>query len=299
MSTPAELSASVVKKLNTFLKQGGEHLEAIDALVRRLGADSLDTADLDLDGPKALKFFADEVEHHSIEKARKWVKSLDTYAAGYLPPSLRQRVTRHPDGSTKAESAPAVIDNARIAIHSRMETVKHLVGTAAPTPPGPDRDSAGGWQHIRELGLIENAVLDGYLATIRVRRTVAERRSAIAAGKELLEATMKGAIRYADPSASGFERDEMPQLWKRLRGLIQEDAAISPALGGTDFGVSKSLKAMSNIVVGIAETRNKVGYGHGNPEAPKGLQESHAALVIDSAHTLTRFITARLNEKYS
>ncbi|MFJ5637751.1 abortive infection family protein [Streptomyces goshikiensis] len=299
MSTSAELSASVVKKLKTFLKQGGEHLEAIDALVRRLGADSLNTADLDLDGPKALRFFADEVDHQSIGKARKWVKSLDTYAAGYLPPSLRQRVTRHPDGSTEAESVPAVIDNARIAIHSRMETVKHLVGTAAPTPPGPDRDSAGGWQHIRELGLLENAVLDGYLATIRVRRTVAERRSAIAAGKELLEATMKGAIRYADPSASGFEKDDLPKLWTQLRGLIQEDSAISPALGGKDLGVSKVLKTMSNIVAGVTETRNKVGYGHGNSEAPKGLQESHVVLIIDSTHTLTRFITARLNEKYS
>ncbi|MFF0013471.1 abortive infection family protein [Streptomyces sp. NPDC005374] len=59
------------------------------------------------------------------------------------------------------------------------------------------------------------------------------------------------------------------------------------------------LKAMKNIIVGVAEIRNRVGYGHGNPEAQKGLQESHALLVIDSTYTLTRFITTRLNEKFS
>ncbi len=56
---------------------------------------------------------------------------------------------------------------------------------------------------------------------------------------------------------------------------------------------------MGNIAVGIAATRNKVGYSHGDPEVPKGLQESHALFVIDSAYTLTRFITTRLNERFS
>ncbi|MFF0474408.1 abortive infection family protein [Streptomyces sp. NPDC004284] len=296
MSTPTNLSTSVITKLRRFLNQGRERLEAIDALMRRLGADSLSTADL-MAGD-SLKAVFDEGQHHAVEKAQKWVADLDEYARGYLPEAMRHRVIRHPNGKG-AEELPTLIDNARIAIRSRLETVKQLIGEAAPTPAGAERDAAGGWPHLRELGLIEDAVLDGYLSTMRTRRTVAQRRAAIGAAKELVEAAMKGAIHYADPTATGFEKDEMPQLWKRLRTLIQEDPAADLALGGKDIGIAKTLNAMSTVITGIAETRNKVGTGHGNPAAPKKLQESHVLLVIDSAHTMTRFITSRLSELFA
>ncbi|WP_181008115.1 MULTISPECIES: abortive infection family protein [unclassified Streptomyces] len=177
--------------------------------------------------------------------------------------------------------------------------MKQLIGEATPTPAGSERDAAGGWTHLRELGLVEDAVLDGYLNTMRTRRTVAQRRAAIGAAKELVEAAMKGAIHYADPAATGFEKDEMPQLWKRLRTLIQEDHAADRALGGKEIGVAKTLSGMNNLITGIAEMRNRVGSGHGTPTAPKGLQESHVLLVIDSAHTITRFVTSRLNELFA
>jgi abortive infection Abi-like protein len=296
MTPAADLPAPVVTKLRRFLRQGQERLEAIDALMRRLGVDSLSTADLKIDD--GLNAVFDEAQHRTIEKAQKWVADLDEYARGYLPAAMRRRVTRHPNGRGSSKLS-ALVDNARIAIHSRLETVKHLIGEAAPTPAEAERDATGGWPHLRELGLIEDAVLDGYLNTMRTRRTVAQRRAAIGAAKELVEATMKGAIHYADPAATGFEKDEMPQLWKRLRTLIQEDPVADPALGGKDIGVAKTLGGMINVITGIAETRNKVGTGHGNPAAPKRLQESHVLLVIDSGHTITRFITSRLNELFA
>ncbi|WP_405785896.1 abortive infection family protein [Streptomyces sp. NBC_01367] len=296
MASSTDLSAPVITKLRRFHRQGQERLEAIDALMRRLGVDSLNTADLKTDD--SLNAVFDEAQHSTIEKAQKWVADLDEYARGYLPEAMRRRVIRHPNGKG-ASQLPALVDNARIAIHSRIETVKRLIGEAAPTPAGTERDAAGGWPHLRELGLMEESVLDGYLSTMRSRRTVAQRRAAIGAAKELVEATMKGAIHYADPAATGFEKDEMPQLWKRLRTLIQEDPAADPALGGKDIGVVKTVSGMSNVITGIAETRNKVGTGHGNPTAPKKLQESHVLLVVDSAHTITRFITSRLNELFA
>ncbi|MFD9116780.1 hypothetical protein [Streptomyces bottropensis] len=85
MSTSAELFASGVKKL--FLRQGGERLEAIDALVRRLGADILRTEGLNLEGMNSLMLFGDEFEHQCIKENHKWVTDLDTYAKGYLPSS--------------------------------------------------------------------------------------------------------------------------------------------------------------------------------------------------------------------
>ena len=109
---------------------------------------------------------------------------------------------------------------------------------------------------------------------------------------------MKGAILYATPTATGFERDEMPQLWRRLKPIIQQEPSANPALGGNDFGVVRLLSGQTTTVSGVAEIRNKVGTGHGNPKAPKGLMESHTVLVIDSVHTLTRFITTRLGELF-
>jgi hypothetical protein len=78
--------------------------------------------------------------------------------------------------------------------------------------------------------------------------------------------------------------------------MLQADHAADLALGGKDIGVAKMLSGTSNVITGLAEIRNKVGSGHGNPGAPKGLQESHVLLVIDSAYTVTRFISTRLNE---
>ncbi|MGW0488444.1 abortive infection family protein [Streptomyces olivaceus] len=298
MSSATDLSATVTPKLRLALNRGQERLDAIDAMLRRLGVESLNTADLELGGAKILDLAGDEGRHKTLAKAQKWVTDLDEYANGYLEPMARRRVTRHPN-NTGGETPAELVENAREAIRSRMETVKHLVGAAAPTPAGADRDAAGGWQHIRDLDLIEDAVLDGYLSIMRARRTIAERRSAIGAAKELVEAVMKGAIKFADPAATGFEKDEMPQLWKQLRKLVQEDAAADPALGGKDIGVAKTVSGMSNVITGIAETRNKVGSGHGNPTVPKNLRESHVLLVIDAAHTMTRFITSRLNELFA
>ncbi|MFD4904161.1 abortive infection family protein [Kitasatospora purpeofusca] len=296
MASSSDLSASVITKLRRFLKQGQERLEAIDAFIRRMGVESLDPAELE--AAPSLEAVFDEGEHQALGKAQQWIADLDEYAKGYLSEDARTRITRHPDGSG-ASQLPGIVDNAKIAVHSRMQSVKYLIGEVTPTPTSAVRDSAGGWQHLRDLGLVDDAVLDGYLKAIRTRRTIAERRAAIGAAKELVEAAMKGAIHYADPAATGFEKDDMPKLWKQLRKLIQEDSTADPALGGTDIGIAKTVSGMVNVITGIAETRNKVGTGHGSPTAPKKLQESHVLLVVDSAHTTTRFITSRLNELFT
>ncbi|MCO5995767.1 abortive infection family protein [Actinoallomurus rhizosphaericola] len=106
---------------------------------------------------------------------------------------------------------------------------------------------------------------------------------------------MKGAIQYIDPGATGLEKDKMPVLRRKLRNLIQQDHFADPSLGGKDHGAARILPGMNNIITGIAEIRNEVGSGHG-PTAPKGLQESHVLLVVDSAYTMTCFISARINE---
>ncbi|GGP80275.1 abortive infection family protein [Streptomyces melanogenes] len=292
-----ELSASVTSKLRTFIRQGDERLEAIDAALRRLGVHTLDVADFDFEGER-WALFADEVKHQTVAKAIKWVDGVDEYVKGYLEAPQARRVTRHPHDFKGLDHGGTLIENLRIAIRARQETLRQLVGKAVRTAAGADRDAAGGWPHLRDLGLVDGAVLDGYLGTMRARATVAQRRAAIGAAKELLEAVMKGAIVYATPEAMGFERDEMSQLWKRLKMIIQQEPSVDPALGGSDFGVVRLLNGQTTTVQGVAEVRNKVGTGHGKPNAPKGLKESHTVLVIDAVHTMTRFIAARLGELF-
>ncbi|MCO5995766.1 hypothetical protein [Actinoallomurus rhizosphaericola] len=180
MSSSGELPPSVVAKLRAFLQRGEAQLEAIDALLRRLGVDSLNTADLNHEDTEILlAIHSDEIRHQTIRKAQRWVDDLDEYASGYLPKVARERITRHPTGRS-GSNAGDLIEDARTAIRDRARAVNALIGEAVPRPARVERDSTGGWNHLRDLGLVDSAVLDGYLRVMRTRRTIAQRRTALA-----------------------------------------------------------------------------------------------------------------------
>ncbi|MFG2882825.1 CHAT domain-containing protein [Streptomyces sp. NPDC048297] len=133
MPTP-ELSASVVKKLRTYLRQGDERMEAINASLRRLGVPSLDPRELEFSS-RPLGLFAEEAKHRAIEKGAKWVESLDDYARGYLDRPVADRVTGNPRDIYEQTDAADLIENLRVAIGSRLDTVRELVGpTREPAP---------------------------------------------------------------------------------------------------------------------------------------------------------------------
>ena len=304
MSQTSDLSAPTVRKLRTLIRQGEEHLDAINAALKRAETMAAGAAPGRTKAAQAanvdklrhqVAFVFDEAEHGTLMKATKWTKRVDDFAVGYLDDKLARRVVRH-GKDFGGKDHLEVIEKLTGAVLGRLDTLRAIVGTAAPTPAGPDRDSDGGWRHIRDLGLVESSVIDGYLKAFRARSTVAERRAAIGAAKELLEATLKGALRYTASASAEVDKAELPALWKSVVTQLQLDDASDAALGGRDIGVIKILNGLNTAVAGTAEVRNKVGTGHGRAAAPKGLKDSHVVLVIDATFTLTRFVTARLAE---
>lgn len=149
------------------------------------------------------------------------------------------------------------------------------------------RDAAGGWPHLR--GIISGPVLDGYLAQMRSRRTKSQIEAAIGAAKEIVEATIKYLVNARGITALG-NNASLADWWRALEPTL-ESAKVAKALGSKDLGLVKLLKAQANTIIALGELRNKVGTGHGKSEHPAGLAPSHALFAVDTAHTLTRYLT--------
>lgn len=150
------------------------------------------------------------------------------------------------------------------------------------------RDAPGGWPHLR--GIIADPVLDGYLAQMRRRRTKSEISAAIGAAKEVTEATIKHVASATGLTPANPNSTSLGQWWKLIEPTL-ESAKIEKALGSKDLGLIKLLASQVNTVSSLGELRNKVGTGHGKSVHPAGLTTAHALFAIDTAHTVTRYLT--------
>ena len=99
---------------------------------------------------------------------------------------------------------------------------------------------------------------------------------AIGSAKEMLETVLKFVV--DDPTST----DDIPALQKRARAKLRLEA--NPA----DKSEKATLGALSQIVVGVAEIRNRVGTGHGAMRAAAPLP-AQARLVVDAAASVARF----------
>lgn len=150
------------------------------------------------------------------------------------------------------------------------------------------RDASGGWPHLR--GLLDDAVLDGYLNRMRQRRTRSEISDAIGAAKDTVEATMKAMASRLEVTPATSQPD-LQDWWKSISPYFI-DSHADKALGGKEGATQKLLRAQSTTIQALGELRNNVGTGHGRPTHPAGLTSAHALLAVDTAHTLTRFLAA-------
>lgn len=152
------------------------------------------------------------------------------------------------------------------------------------------RDAPGGWPHLRDNGLLADAVLDGYIARMRKRRTKAQISDSIGAAKEVTEATMK-ALATKHEAIPVSATPDLADYWKVLRPHLV-DSKIDKALGDKDGAIQKLIGAQVTTIQTLGELRNRVGTGHGRADHPAGLQPAHALLAIDVAHSVTRFLTS-------
>lgn len=239
-----------------------------------------------------------ERQHRLYTKIYKWLAGADNGSPRNLGDDLFSLYRELPSAhlaliDTRADATvEAQILQLSEAIESRIAVFVaqlELDGEHEDIAPGL-RDSPGGWPHLRQEGLLTDAVLDGYLARMRRRRTRSEISDSIGGAKEVTEATMKAlAVKHGALPASATP--DLGDYWKVLRPHLV-DSSIDRALGAKDGSVMKLVSSQVSTIMSLGELRNRVGTGHGRTDHPAGLQPAHALLAVDVAHSTTRFLTS-------
>lgn len=239
-----------------------------------------------------------EIKKKLIHKILIWFHDLDNWATLNLSRPQTIRGLKIPK-KTPQTSNSSFVDECQSVLNLRLRLIAELLGTSASvtSPDMSNRESAGGWRHLRDLEIFDDDVLDSFISKMGKRSTPTLRENAIGAAKELLEALARGVLE-GDYSDKDLSRMDMPELFKKVRDGLSVDANLPPALGGSGQGLDQVIGSLIGIVYGITNLRNSVGSGHGRPRHVKGLTEIHVVLVVDATYALTRFIAAlyRLNE---
>jgi hypothetical protein len=278
----------------TYLRLGKMSEEASDTTSR--GRDlrkELMTPELEREWSVSTGWMIDQNGHGTYTRIYRWVVDADNNSPRNLSDAIALEYAKLPPlfqiTSTRSEEKvesqlgrlAGLIEQRLLLFAAQLRLDGEYEGV---TPAL--RDAAGGWPHLR--GLLSDAVLDGYLARMRKRRTRSDISGAIGAAKETVEATMKALAAKHGVRASSTKPD-LQDWWKVLRPHLA-DAQVDAALGAREGALQKLLSGEVATVQALGELRNKVGTGHGNAVHPAGLSPAHALLAVDSAHTLTRFL---------
>jgi hypothetical protein len=151
-----------------------------------------------------------------------------------------------------------------------------------------------GWAAFAELqasGLIESAVIDGYVKDMRDPRTPKQLANAIGAAKELTEATLRAALdRFEETWRTS---DDLNALMKKWRRRAEQLAPPDPTTSAT---LDRALAALGSLVTFLAAWRNAYGSGHGRSGHPPGVRRRHARLAVDGAEMAVRFIVTTMDD---
>lgn len=159
-------------------------------------------------------------------------------------------------------------------------------------PPGPAkvREPQDRFEELRRSGMIEESVLNSYVRRMSRTRTKAQISDAIGAAKELMEATMRGALDLLDVS---YPDDDFGRLGRILRQEMTKRDPETPTKKAAD-ALKQLAGGLTSTELALATLRNDVGTGHGRTNYPKGLRARHAQLAIDVADTNARYVVATL-----
>lgn len=285
-------AAALRRALGQRIKGGKDLLKEIE------GSRLLLPSEPQSDRPRSLTEFARE--HEAVERIERryvnWLKGnrnlLNRYLAnaaeGYLPQVLSAR-------RRKEQLAADWLDAVEQEIATQLGAFGALIG-ALPVRRGLDQKSPRQvrLEELQSSNLLAPEMLSALVD--RMSRLGRRRRlpGAIAAAKELVEATMKAALGALGEAPAG-KREKLPQLEKRLRvALIQRREQVAPEATLESFGRFSS--HVGGLVVFLAEWRNEIGEGHGRRAIPSGLARRHAQLAVDIAEAYVRFVVTTLDD---
>ncbi|MFG6490825.1 abortive infection family protein [Microbacterium sp. P03] len=253
----------------------------------------LATPELQRETHVSIGWMVDQHSHGTYTRIYRWIADSDNSSPRNLSDALALEYSRVPrlfqiTATNSEETVESQLGRLAELIEQRLlifAAQLRIDGEFEDVTPAL-RDAAGGWPHLR--GQLPDSVLDGYLATMRKRRTRSDIAGAIGAAKEVVEATMKvlAAKHGAVPTATA---PDLHDWWRALRPHLV-DAQVEAALGAREGAVLKLISGEVATVQALGELRNRVGTGHGRTAHPAGLTAAHALLAVDTAHTVTRFL---------
>jgi hypothetical protein len=146
------------------------------------------------------------------------------------------------------------------------------------------------FEEVRAFGLIDGAVIDGWVKDVASPRTPKELADAIGAAKEIAEASLRAGLdRLTVPWT---DRDDLQQLMRKWR-----DAARPSDLDASGAQqLDQALAALGNLVAFLASFRNAYGRGHGRTRFPAGIRAHHARLAVDIADAVGRFVVLTIDD---
>ena len=237
-------------------------------------------------------YFEMEKKKKPIHKVLVWCHDLDDWATLNLANQKSIRGLKIPKKTSESTNS-SFTHECQSVLDLRLKVIAELLGSSASviSPDASNRESAGGWRHLRDLEIFDDGVLDSFISKMGKRSTPTSRENAIGAAKELLEALARGILE-GEFSDLELSRMDMSELFKKVRVGISLDVNLPPALGGKGQGLDQVVGSLTSIVAGITNLRNSVGSGHGRPRHIQGLTETHVVFIVDATYALTRFIAA-------
>jgi hypothetical protein len=168
------------------------------------------------------------------------------------------------------------------ALLARLGVSKQVANIAAPP---------GRFEELRISGLVEAAIVESAVDDMSRLKTPAQLANAIGAAKELVEATLRGALETMGIPYK--KRDDLPRLMATWRAAAASIA--SPSQADRNL-IDKVLSSLSGLVTFTAEWRNAHGRGHGRTKQQPDLKPRHARLAVDAAEAAVRFIVTTLDD---
>jgi hypothetical protein len=169
-----------------------------------------------------------------------------------------------------------------------VEALRALLGVRrdVATPPSPNR-----FAELEGSGLVDAAVIEGHVRDMTQPHTPSELAHAIGAAKELVEATLRGALDRL--GEEWRETDDLSVLMRKWRQHVERAAPPDPIGRGS---LDSAQAALGNLLRFLTEWRNAYGRGHGRPRYPPGLSQRHARLAVDTAETTIRFVATTMDD---
>lgn len=159
----------------------------------------------------------------------------------------------------------------------------------------PPADSQIQAPELEVSGLLEPELLQAYLtrmSSVRTRRATSQ---AIGAAKELVEATLEGALHVLHEPAPR-PRDDLLMTARRVQLAVRDRGLlVAPDAGGVQSTANWQTHLLA-LIQDLAEWRNDYGTGHGRRRLPAGLAPRHGRLAADAATSYVRFLVMTLDD---